>query len=122
MDTTILVAKVLGVYLVVSGLFLVTKRRTFSGIIKDYFNHPAVLYLTGVLLVVLSSLYLIQYNIWDGGFATIITFVMWLVIAKGILVIFVPSTFSKMNIEKWRGFFGFYGVLIIVAGVYLFFI
>jgi hypothetical protein len=121
MDTTILVAKVIGIYLVLSGLLLITKKKTFSLILQDYFGHPAIMYLTGVILVFLSASYLLQYNIWDGTMRTLVTFVMWLLLIKGVLIIFVPKAFSKMNMDKWRGIFGFYGALAVIAGVYLFF-
>ena len=58
MDTTLLVAKILGIYLVISGLFLLIRGKSIPHLLKDFFNHPAIVYLTGVILVFLSSLYL----------------------------------------------------------------
>lgn len=63
MDTTILIAKILGIYLVISGLFLIIRGKTLAHILKDFFDHPAIVYLTGVILIFLSSIYLLQYNI-----------------------------------------------------------
>ncbi len=119
MDATILTAKILAVYLVVSGLFLLIKGKTVPHMIKDFFDHPAATYLSGIILVFLSSMYLIQYNIWDGTWKTIVTVVVWLVAIKGLLYIFTPQTIERFA-RKSRGFFGAYGIVAIAVGIYIF--
>lgn len=121
MDVTLLVAKVLGVYLVLAGLFLIIKGKTIPHLLKDFFGHPAMTYLTGVIMVVLSSVYLLQYNIWDGSWKTPVTVLIWLVLLKGVTYIFAPQALNEMAIKKSRNLFNTYGVIAIVAGLYLFF-
>jgi hypothetical protein len=121
MDATLLVAKALGVYLVVGGLFLIIKGKTLPHLIKDFVGHPAMTYLTGALLVVFSAIYLLQYNIWDGSWKTPITVLMWLIFFKGVTYIFAPQTLGQMAIKKSRYLFNTYGLIAIVAGLYLFF-
>ncbi|SRR3989339_211278 len=120
MDITILVTKILGVYLVVSGLFLIVKGKTIPHLLKDFFNHPAIVYLTGIILIFLSSMYLIQYNIWDGSWKVIATIFAWIVMLKGLAYIFVPNMLNEMAIKKFKGAFSTYGVIAIIVGVYLF--
>ena len=120
MDITILVTKILGVYLVVSGLFLIVKGNTIPHLLKDFFNHPAIVYLTGIILIFLSSMYLIQYNIWDGSWKVIATIFAWIVMLKGLAYIFVPNMLNEMAIKKFKGAFSTYGVIAIIVGVYLF--
>ena len=122
MDTIILVSKILGIYLVVSGLFLLIKGRTIPHLLKDFFNHPATVYLTGIILIFLSSMYLIQYNIWDGTWKTLVTIFAWIVMLKGVLYIFCPQALNDMAVKNFKGAFGIYGVTAIVVGVYLFFL
>jgi len=122
MDTTILVAKILGIYLIVSGLFVLLKGKTIPHLIKDFFDHPAMIYLSGVLLIFLSSIYLIQYNIWDGTWKTAITAFVWLVMLKGLLYIFAPKVLSDIAIKKSKNVFKVYGVIAIIVGVYVFFL
>ena len=120
MDITILVTKILGVYLVVSGLFLIVKGKTIPHLLKDFFNHPAIVYLTGIILIFLSSMYLIQYNIWDGSWKVIATIFAWIVMLKGLAYIFVPNMLNEMAIKKFKGAFSTYGVIAIIVSVYLF--
>jgi hypothetical protein len=122
MDITILVAKILGIYLVVSGLFIIIKSKTIPHLLKDFFDHPATVYLTGIILIFLSSMYLIQYNIWDGTWRALVTLFTWVVMLKGLAYIFVPQALNEMSIKKFRGPFGVYGLIAIVVGLYLFFL
>ncbi|MCX6702160.1 MAG: hypothetical protein NTX96_03140 [Candidatus Zambryskibacteria bacterium] len=122
MDITILVIKILGVYLVVSGLFLIIKGKTIPHLLKDFFDHPAIVYLTGIILIFLSSMYLIQYNIWNGTWQVLVTIFAWIVMLKGLAYIFVPQLLSEASIKKSRSLFGVYGVVAIAIGLYLFFL
>ncbi|KKS03922.1 MAG: hypothetical protein UU58_C0013G0009 [Candidatus Nomurabacteria bacterium GW2011_GWA2_41_25] len=122
MDITILVAKILGIYLVVSGLFLILKGKTVPHLLKDFFDHPAIVYLTGVILIFLSSTYLIQYNVWDGTWKTVVTFFVWLVMLKGLAYIFAPQMLNEIAVKKFRNTFGIYGLAAVIIGLYLFFL
>ena len=122
MDITILVTKILAIYLVVSGVFLIMKGRTVPHMLRDFFDYPAMTYLTGIILVFLSSMYLIQYNIWNGTWKTVITVFVWIVLIKGLAYIFTPGMLSKMVINKSRGLFSAYGLISIAIGLYLFFL
>ncbi len=122
MNIIILVSKILGIYLVVSGLFVLLRGKTIPHLLKDFFDHPATVYLTGIILVFLSSMYLIQYNIWNGTWKTIVTVFVWLVMLKGLTYIFLPRIISEETIKKMRNLFGAYGLIAIIIGVYLFFL
>ena len=122
MDITILVAKLFGIYLVVAGLFLLFKGKSIPHLLKDFFDHPAMMYLTGIILVFLASMYLIPYNVWDSTWRTLVTVFVWLVLLKGLVYIFVPRLLSETAIQRSRNWFGLYGILSIVVGVYMFFL
>ncbi len=122
MDITILVSKILGIYLVVAGLFLITKGKTIPHLLKDFFDHPALAYLTGVILILLSSIYLLQYNIWDGGFRMLITLLVWLVLIKGLVYIFYPKILSEATVKRFKGLFSVYGAIALIVGIALFFL
>lgn len=122
MDTILLVSKILGIYLVLSGIFLITRGKTVSHLLRDFFDHPAVMYLTGVILVFLSSLYLLQYNSWDSTPNSVVTLFVWLVMLKGIIYIFAPRMLSGFVIKNNRKMFVVYGVVAIFVGIYLFYL
>jgi hypothetical protein len=122
MDIFVLVSKVLGIYLVVSGLFLIFRAKTVPLLLKDFFDHPAIGFLTGVILIFLSSMFLLVHNVWNNSWQTIITVFAWLTLLKGLAYIFIPSKLSVMTIKKFRGWANVWGVVAIVIGCYLFYL
>lgn len=112
-----LVAKVLGVYLVVGGLFTIFRGKTLPHMLKDFFGHPAIVYLTGVILVFLASLALLQ----DKELSSLVSLFVWLVLIKGLSYIFFPEMLQKMVTKKLLDTVSTYGLIAVVAGVYLFF-
>ncbi|MBU6388744.1 hypothetical protein KGQ72_02645 [Patescibacteria group bacterium] len=113
-----LVAKVLGVYLVVGGLFAIFRGKTLPHLLKDFFGHPAVVYLTGVILVFLAALVLLQ----NKALGSLVTVLVWLVLIKGLAYIFFPEMLEKMVTKKLLDTVSTYGVIAIVAGIYLFYV
>lgn len=122
MDVLTLTLKLFAIYMVVSGLFLIMKQKSVPLLLKDFFGHPATVYLTGIILIFLSSMYLIQYNIWDGTYRTAVTVLAWAVLLKGIGYIFFPKMLNEIAIKKSKNLFGFYGFLSVMIGLYLFFL
>ena len=122
MEISLIAAKILGLYLVVSGLFMVFRGKTLPHMMKDFFDHPAVLYLAGVILIFLSALFLLQGNIWDGTWRTIITIIAWATLIKGVVYILAPEMLRQMVTKKLMDTVNLYGIVAIIAGVYLFYI
>ena len=122
MDISILAAQIVGVYLVISGLFLIFRGKTVPNLLKDFFGHPAIVYLTGAILVFLSTLLILQNNVWDGTWRTVITVFSWLVFLKGVMYILIPDTLHKMVSKKILPTLNLFGLVAIVIGVSLFYI
>lgn len=122
MDTSLVAAKVLGVYLIISGLFLLFRGKTLPHLLKDFFGHPAIVYLTGVTLIFLSTLLLVEHNIWDGSWRTVVTVFAWLVLLKGLGYIFVPEVLHKMASKKVLESVNHFGIVAIAVGLSLFYL
>jgi len=122
MDIALVTAKILGTYLVISGFFLMFRGKTLPYLLKDFFDHPATVYLTGIILIFLSTLLLIQNNIWDGTWRTIITVLGWLVLLKGLAYIFVPEMLHKLVSRKILESLNVYGIIAVIGGAWLFFV
>ena len=122
MEITLLAAKVLGLYLVVSGLFLIFRGKTVPSLMKDLFDHPAMLYLSGIILIFLSTIYLLQNNIWDGSYRVVMTVIMWAVFIKGIAYIIFPSALHKLANKTVLGFVNIFGIVAVVAGIVLYYV
>src|SRR3989344_2477796 len=122
MDISLVVAQIVGAYLIISGLFLIFRGKTLPRLLQDFFGHPAVVYLTGIILVFLSLLYLLQNNVWDNSWRTVITVVAWLVLLKGLASLFIPDALPKMVNKKLLDTLNVYGIVAFVAGLSLFYL
>lgn len=122
MDTALIATKLLGTYLIVSGLFLLLRGKTIPHLLKDFFGHPAIVYLTGILLVVLSALLIIENNVWDGTWQTLITVFAWIILLKGLGYIFFPEALQRMAGRKVLGSLSLFGLIAVIGGLYLFFL
>ncbi len=123
MEISLIAAKLLGIYLVISGWFLISRGKTVPNLLKDFFDHPAIVYLTGVILVFLSSLLIIkQGNIWEGSWRTVVTIFAWLTLLKGLGYIFIPEILRNFVSKKIIGVVNIYGVVMVVIGLCLFYI
>lgn len=122
MEISLIAAKVLGLYLIISGFFLVFRGKTVPRLLEDFFGHPAIVYLTGVILIFLSALLLTQHNIWDGTWRTVVTVFAWAVLLKGVAYIFFPEVLHKMVNKKVMDSLNLYGIIAIVAGASLFYL
>lgn len=122
MELSLIAAKILGIYLTVGGLFVIFRGKTIPHLLQDFFNHPAVVYLTGVILVFLSSLLLIQGTVWDGSWRTFVTLLAWLVLIKGFLYLFFPEVLRRMVTKNFLESVSAYGIVAIVLGFTLFFV
>ena len=122
MGITILTAKLLGIYFIISGLFLVVKGKTLPHLLKDFFDHASIVYLTGIILIFLSSIYLLQYNIWNGSLQGLITLLVWIVMLKGLVYLFFPKLLSEIVVKKYQKLFDVYGLMAVIVGLSLFFL
>lgn len=119
MEFALLVAKVLAIYLVVSGVFLLVQGKTLGIILRDFFKHPGIVYLTGVILVFFGAVLMLKNSVWDGTWRTWVTVFGVLAFAKGLVYIFAPRLLSEMHIERSPAFIKIAGVIAIAIGAYL---
>lgn len=122
MDISLVAAKILGTYFIISGVFLIFRGKTIPALLKDFFDHPAVVYLAGVILIFLSSLLLIQSNVWDGTWRVLVTILSWVVLFKGLAYIFIPETLHKIVTKKVLRSLNLYGLVAIAVGLFLFYL
>ncbi len=120
MEISLIAAKILGIYFVISGLFLMFKGKTLPALLKDLFDHPAITYVIGIVLVFLSTIFLIQADVWDGTWRSIVTILMWLILFKGLAWIFIPEKLHKLVTKKFLDTVNLYGLVMVVVGLFLF--
>jgi uncharacterized protein YjeT (DUF2065 family) len=71
----------------------------------------------------LSLVLILQSNVWDGSWRTVITIFAWLVLLKGVLYVLAPDSLHKFVSKKLMTLpFNVYGVIAIAAGIALYYL
>lgn len=90
MDHSILLAKVLGLYLLVMGIAMLLKAGSIKVLIHDVVSSPPLVFISGAITLLIGILIITHYNLWQMNWFLAITVLGWLCILRGILCIFFP--------------------------------
>ena len=121
METTILIAKVLGVYFAVSGVFIITNKKTFALIIADIFKHRAVSFILGIRLVFGGSVLVLRENTGQNPISLFVLFASWAILLKGVAYMFFPDSLNSFAKSIPKAAYTGLGAVIAVLGLYLLF-
>jgi hypothetical protein len=120
METNLLIAQALGVYFLVSGVFVATHQKTLGLLLNDFFKNRALLYVVGAFLVLGGALIVLRGDT-SGGVSTFVLVMGWAILIKGALYIFSPQTLHKM-VKPWSSsMLSLVGVTVAAVGAYLVF-
>jgi hypothetical protein len=100
MEISLFLAKVMGSYLLIVGLALLTRRRMFMGFMKESSGHMYVVYLFSFVAVIMGLLVVNSHNLWVADWRVLITIAGWLILIKGLILMFFPVYTQKLLI--WR--------------------
>ncbi len=123
MDITILIAKILGVYLIVSGMFLILRAKTLPVLLKDFFQHEATVFLSGAILLFLGGVLAFrgslvpQYVTTQASWVTVLG---WLIMLKGAAYMLIPQKMMHWTMKKMQGPMKLLGLIAVAVGVMLF--
>ena len=104
MQTSILLAKIFGIYLVILPLAYFLNKNLLSSLIS-LFKNKASLFISGVVALFIGIIIVLNHNIWTQDWRVIITIFGWAAIMKGLLRILWPSFalswMKKVEKQKW---------------------
>lgn len=121
METTILVAKLLGVYFAVSGIFVVTRGRTLTSMIRDLFEHRAITYIVGAILLLGGAALVLRGDVGNDPLSIFVAIVAWSILIKGVAYILAPEWLHGMAKRIPARYFPALGATIALVGLYLLF-
>jgi len=121
MESTVLIAQVLGVYFLVSGVFVVTHQKTFGLLLKDLFKNRAMTFIVGALLLLGGALIVFRNDVGGDWLEIFVQVIGWAILIKGALYILAPERLHAM-VRPWsRSTLSLLGVTVAAVGVYLVF-
>src|SRR3989344_2851124 len=121
MDITMLFEQVFGLYLILTGVLVLLKQEHLVSVAKFFGKDQALRFSMGALVMLGGLFMVLTYRDWTTAATSIITLVGWLVLLKGITLLFL----SDKQINGLMGSFLkgpwylAWGVVALIAGGYL---
>lgn len=121
METSILLAKILGPYCAIVAFSGLLNLKTYQRVIDEFSANTAMIYISGVLALLFGLLILQYHSIWVFNWRVIITIIGWMGLIKGIYLIFFPGSLPQVAkfYKKSPIFLVSNLVLVLVLGVIL---
>lgn len=121
MEMSILLAQVIGIYLVLEGIVILTQKKFVMNVVDDFGSHKALMYVTGAMVMVLGLLIVLNHNVWESTWRVVPTLVGWAMVLKGVMLFFVPQTILRQarKFAKNRNMAVLAGVVALAVGAYL---
>ncbi len=92
MDTSLLLARLIGPLLVVLAIGLITRQDAWRTMASDFVANRPLLFLSGFLTLLGGLAVVNTHNVWEGGWPVIITIFGWLAVIGGTARMLFPET------------------------------
>ena len=96
MENSMLIARLMGPFIVLIGVGLLFNTKVFVRIMTDFFKSPALIYISGLITFVAGLAVVLFNNIWVADWRVIITIFGWMTLIKGAWLTVLPDMAIKM--------------------------
>jgi uncharacterized membrane protein len=95
METSIFLAKYLGIFLVIVGIALLKHRDHLRQAVGWVAKNPTIVVISGVVNLAVAIPLLLVHNVWRSDWTVLITIIAWLVLLKAFVRLFYPELLVK---------------------------
>ena len=115
MELSILIAKIISVIYISSGIAVLIGTINFNDIVNDFEKSPALTFVAGSVGIFIGIILIGYHNIWVKNWSVLITIISWLFLIGGVIVVIIPKSLSY-----YKGFFKssrLWGIFMIIFGM-----
>lgn len=119
--TTTFLATVIGWYMVLFGLLMLTKQEQMKSVLADVVAHKGHFFILAFITFLIGLLLVVGHNIWIASWPVSITIFSWLLFIGGLGRLFFLPEATKMAgsfIKSPKGL-NVFGIFCLIFGVYL---
>lgn len=91
MSLTIFLGQIFGLYLFITSLMMLLKQKFMRKVVSEIVKSASILFLIGIMTLILGIICVIIHNIWIPGWEVIVTIISWLILLKGLFLLFFPK-------------------------------
>lgn len=97
MQNAMWIASIFGPFLMIMGIWMLFYHDNMMKVATSCKNTPGVFYLSGIISMIIGLTVLSQYNMWNWGLPLLVTLFGWVILIRGLLILFVPQAAIKMS-------------------------
>jgi hypothetical protein len=120
MNTSIIIAQILGIIFTTMAFSLFTNTKATIAFVEEITKNKALFWTLGLFTVSMGAIIVVFNNVWSSGLELFITIIGWLTLLKGIMMLVFPNTsvsyYKKVNKENM---FALAGLIILILGIAL---
>jgi len=87
---------IIGLYMVATGIGLLTGRSSYATLIDDLRENTALGYITSVFVFVLGAVIVAVHNLWTSPVAIVVSLVGWAALIEGVLMLAIRRPFLSL--------------------------
>jgi hypothetical protein len=120
---TIFLSRLIGLYLILVALFMVTHKQASVEMVTAVIHSPPALFVSGLIGALSGLAIILGHHVWSGGaLPVIVTLIGWTALIKGLLLLFLPPDAAStvfLGELHYERFFHIYVAILILLGIYL---
>ena len=97
METSILLAKLVGPMMLVLGLFVTLNPARMRRIGREFLDSDALIFISGVITLPVGLAIVVTHNVWAADWRALITLIGWIAVIAGIARIALPETLKRFG-------------------------
>lgn len=123
METSLFLAQVIGLYLVIQSIVLMVRLKEMQEIVRELIHNRPVLLIISLIATMVGLLLVVSHNVWEANWRVIVTIFGWGILVKGILYMALPIENMDRLTKKFntRGWYIGGGIGSLIIGLYLVF-
>lgn len=94
-ENAMMLAGVFGPWIALIGLWALVYSDNMKKVLSSMNSTPAAFYLRGVVNLLLGIFIVNQYNVWMWNVALLVTLLGWVMLVRGLIVLFIPQLMMK---------------------------
>jgi hypothetical protein len=115
-------AQLLGGYVAIYAIAMVVNRQMLTDALNAILHDAAHVFIWGSLCTVGGLAFIIGHNRWSGGVLTVaVTIVGWLMLLKGLALLFLPLSLASAYLSFYEGAYDVYAAVALLLGAGLFY-
>jgi hypothetical protein len=120
MELSLLLAKIIGLLLMLIVAALLVNRKNVD-LLFSLYSHPEAVFITGILETALGIVFVLNHNVWVLDFRSIITAIGWILLVRGVGRIFSPTHVTDwlVKFKKMQPLILPLLIFVLVIGAYL---